>query len=67
MKWVLTCYNNDAELNFGNSVILSRTGFHQGDPLASLLFSLTLQPLVEQIKQEAPSLKLNEWFLMMEL
>ena len=63
MKWVLTCYNNDAELNFGNSVILSRTGFHQGDPLASLLFSLTLQPLVEQIKQEAPALKLNEWYL----
>ena len=63
LKWVLTCYKNEAELNFGNRVISSRTGFHQGDPLASLLFSLTLHPIIEKIKCELPALLLNDWFL----
>ena len=63
LKWVMTCYGIEAELNFGNRVISSSTGFHQGDPLASLLFSLTLHPVIEQIKRENPHLLLNEWFL----
>ena len=63
LKWVLTCYGTEAELLFGNTIILSKTGFHQGDPLASFLFSLTLQPIITKIQQEIPDLALNEWYL----
>jgi hypothetical protein len=63
LKWVLTCYGNEAELIFGNTIIYSKTGFHQGDPLASLLFSLTLQPIVDMIEREVPTLLANEWYL----
>ena len=63
LKWVLTCYGVEAELLFGSSIIYSKTGFHQGDPLASLLFSLTLQPIVEMIEQQVPNLVANEWYL----
>ena len=62
LKWVLTCYKNEAQLNFGNRVISSRTGFHQGDLLASLLFSLTLHPIIKNIKRELPALILKECF-----
>ena len=63
LNWVLTCYGCKSILVFGNTVILSEVGFHQGDPLASLLFSLTLHPIVERISREVPGLKLNEWYL----
>ena len=43
MSWVMTCYGVEGELVFGDSVIKSAVGVHQGDPLASLLFSLLLQ------------------------
>ena len=42
LSWVMTCYGVEAELVFGDTVICSSVGFHQGDPLASLLFSLNL-------------------------
>ena len=63
LQWVLTCYGVDAELIFGKSIIYSTTGFHQGDPLASLLFSLTLHPIVERIQRRVPNLLANEWYL----
>ena len=63
LSWVMTCYGVEAELVFGDTVICSSVGFHQGDPLASLLFSLNLQPVVEMIKQEVPGLKINTWYL----
>jgi hypothetical protein len=44
------------DLVFGDTIIVSTVGFHQGDPLASLLFSVNLQPVIEMIKQEIPSL-----------
>ena len=50
-------------IDSGISVITSATGFHQGDPLASLLFSLVLHPVVLAIKNEVPSLMLNCWYL----
>ena len=52
-----------AELIFGKTIIYSTTGFHQGDPLASLLFSLTLHPIVERIQLRVPNLLANEWYL----
>ena len=63
LSWVLTCYGVEAELVFGETVIPSSVGFHQGDPLASLLFSINLQPVVDMIKQEVPDLKLQVWYL----
>ena len=62
-EWVLTCYNCEAKLIFGKTIILSQVGFHQGDPLASFLFSLTLQPIIAKIQERVPGLKLNEWYL----
>ena len=38
-------------------------GFHQGDPLATLLFSINLHKIVLHIKQEIPNLKQNIWIL----
>ena len=35
----------------------------QGDPLGPLGFALTLHPIVERIKAEAPTLALNAWYL----
>lgn len=63
MKWVLTCYGHQAVLMFGNTVILSQAGFHQGDPLASLLFSLVLHSVVRIINQRLPNLRVNGWYL----
>ena len=47
LRWVLgmTCYGTNAVLMFGDTIIVSECGSHQGDPLASLLFSLTLHPI----------------------
>ena len=63
IEWVLTCYNCEAKLIFGKTIILSQVGFHQGDPLASLLFSLTLHPIILMIQQRIAGLKLNSWYL----
>ena len=35
--WVKSCYGDPSWLKFGESVIMSATGLHQGDPLAGLL------------------------------
>ena len=59
----MTCYRNQAQLIFGKTVILSWAGFHQGDPLASLLFSLGLHPIIKRIAEAVPNLLLNEWYL----
>ena len=39
-------------LGRGNSTIWSETGWHQGDPLVSLLFAVELHPIVLKIKEE---------------
>ena len=31
--WVKSCYGNHSWLKFGESVIMSATGLHQGDPV----------------------------------
>ena len=63
LKWVLTCYGADSELLFGDIIIFSSIGFHQGDPLASLLFALLLHPIILLIKHNVPALDLNAWYL----
>ena len=63
LSWVLTSYQNTSLLQFGSTTILSERGYHQGDPIASLLFSLLLHPIVSKIKAEVPDLKVNAWYL----
>ena len=63
LSWVLSSYRSTSLLQYGDTTIYSETGFHQGDPLASLLFSLLLHPIVEKIETEVPDLKVNAWYL----
>ena len=62
-RWVESIDGVEAILNHGVSIISSSAGVHQGDPLASLLFSLALNPLILQIAREVPNLTQNAWFL----
>ena len=48
---------------FGEAVIRSCDGFHQGDPLACLFFAVVLHPIILKIASEVPGLLLNGWFL----
>ena len=60
-KWVFATYGGESVLIFGNQSLESRNGFHQGDPLAPLLFSLTLNRLVREIAEQVPGLAMNSW------
>ena len=51
---VSSCYGTTSHLQFGPHQLSSSSGVHQGDPLAGLLFALTLQPVIEQIEAEVP-------------
>ena len=62
LPWAITCYGQSSLLQFGSTSILSATGLRQGCPLASTFFATTLQPVVESIQQQVPSLKVNAWF-----
>ena len=46
----------------GKETILSCTGLHQGDSLASTLHSFAALPVVKKIDSEVPGLKVNVWF-----
>ena len=63
LPWTITSYSTPSFLRFGSVDISSDTGFHQGDPLAALLFALVLHPILLLIQEEVPSLDLNVWFL----
>ena len=67
-KWVYSSYYHNSFLVFGEEHLDSITGFQQGDPLAPLLFSLVLQPIIERIQAEALDERgappaLNVWYL----
>lgn len=55
-SWVECCYSTESHLLFGDYSLLNCCGVQQGDPLGPLCFALTLQPIVERIKREVPSL-----------
>jgi hypothetical protein len=61
-RWVQTCYGSKAKLVFGNTYLESECGFHQGDPIAGLIFSLVLHPILEAIQAEIPELR-QGWYL----
>jgi hypothetical protein len=62
-RWFESTYGTQAELIFGEAVILSCEGFHQGDPLACLFFAVVLHPIIMKIASDVPDLLLNGWFL----
>ena len=59
---VESCYGAQLFLHLGEHSILSCCGVQQGDPLGPLGFALTLQPLVERIREGVPGLKINAWY-----
>ena len=61
--WIESCYMAQPFLRLGEHTILSSCGVQQGDPLGPLGFALTLQPIIEKIKEEVPNLLINAWYL----
>lgn len=61
--YVEFCYGTPSRMYFGEHFFSCSTGVQQGDPLGPLLFSLTLQPLLLDLKAYVPDLVLNAWFL----
>ena len=57
-NYIHQCYSKDSTLFFGQENILSRCGVQQGDPLGPLLFSIAIQPIINQI-----SCEFNVWYL----
>ena len=56
--WAEACYAQPSHLFFNQHRLSSSSGAQQGDPLASLFFSLVLHPLILRIKEEFPNLLL---------
>jgi hypothetical protein len=48
---------------FNETRFLSCLGVHQGDPVASLLLGIVLQPFSQRIQEECPDFLLNVWYL----
>ena len=63
LAWTSTCYGQASHLLFGSTSISSECGWQQGDPLASLLFSLVLHPLLASIQERVPGLATHAWYL----
>ena len=61
-SWVQWCYTCVGELRFGSHRIGSSAGVQQGDPLGSILFSLALLELTENLRQ-LDGIRLSLWYL----
>jgi hypothetical protein len=61
-SWAEFSYVSPSYLFYRGKNILSTTGARQGDPTATLLFALGLQPTARRINQ-VPSLKANLWIM----
>ena len=51
-------YGFASPIFYGETQLKSETGLHQGDPLATLAFSLAIQPIIRQV-----SSPFNAWYL----
>ena len=62
LPWAVTCYGAPSFLQFGSSTLISSSGVQQGDPFAGDCFAITLQPILEIIEAEVPTLAAHAWF-----
>ena len=62
LPWAVTCYGTPSHLQFGSHSLSSSSGVQQGDPFAGDCFAITLQPVVETIQAEVPTLAAHSWF-----
>ena len=51
-------YGFSSPIFYGETKLLSETGLHQGDPLATLAFSLAIHPIISEV-----SSPFNAWYL----
>ena len=63
LRWVNYCYSQPSWLNFGYSLVLSACGVQQGDPLAPLLFAITVYPIIAALKNQFTDLASNVCYL----
>ena len=63
LRWAEFCYSQPSWLKFGNSLVLSACGVQQGDPLAPLLFAITIHPIIVALKNQFPDLACNVGYL----
>ena len=61
--WMESCYAAQPFLSFGEHTTISCCGVQQGDPHGQLSFALNLQPIIEKIREDVPSLLFNAWYL----
>lgn len=57
-QYIWQSYKNSSLIFYGENIVLSEIGAHQGDPTGPLLFALTIHPLLKKLKCE-----LNKWYL----
>ena len=62
-SWMEAYYTLQPSLRLGYNHLRSCCGVEKGDPLEPLGFALTLQPIVEEIEQRVPGLKMNKCYL----
>jgi hypothetical protein len=57
-NYLLHCYAEPTKLIYRNTVISSEVGCQQGDPLGPAIFSLAINPVIQNLKS-----KFNVWYL----
>ena len=62
-SWVETAYGQSSHLFYQGRRLWSSQGTKQGDPLGGILFGLGLQPTINRILTEVPTLKANMWIM----
>ena len=57
------CYSQQTPLFNNNSIVQSESGVEQRDSLGTLMFSLTLWPIIQKIKTSVPGLLQHSLYL----
>jgi hypothetical protein len=62
-RFVAVVYSQVGCLYYEDHVFSLTSGVNEGDPLAGLLFSLTLHAFLLKVHNIIPDLQLNAWYL----